>query len=88
MSYRHIKDDHMQARNERACDLCGLPITRGTTYVRRCGEFEGRFDIMSMHMGCEEVTRTWGITEWENRGSEAEFREEKARYYASKGGEK
>jgi hypothetical protein len=39
-------------------------------------------DVFRMHIACEMVTRNWGVNDWENPGSEEEFREEKARFFA------
>ncbi len=82
MSYQHIRDEHPTARKEHSCDLCGLAISVRTSHVKRTGSYDGRMDVFRMHIACEMVTRNWGVNEWENPGSEEEFREEKARFFA------
>lgn len=58
-------DRAIKSRTEHKCDLCGLRIRRGATYVYREG-VEGREHWrMRMHFVCEAATDKWSQIDWE-----------------------
>jgi hypothetical protein len=67
-------DRTIKARKEHRCDLCGLRIRKGATYVYREG-VEGRDHWrMRMHPSCEAATHDWDTEERECNTDPANFR--------------
>jgi hypothetical protein len=67
-------DRTIKARKEHRCDLCGLRIRRGATYVYREG-VEGREHWrLRMHPVCDDATADWDYQEWETNIDAADFR--------------
>jgi hypothetical protein len=83
MSYCHFRDETPKARKEHRCYLCGLPIAKGETFLRRTGSGDDGLDSVCMHIDCEVVTNTWDSDCWENH-DEHEFRDEKQAFYERK----
>jgi hypothetical protein len=67
-------DRTIRARKEHKCDLCGLRIRKGATYVYREG-VEGREHWrLRMHPVCDDATADWDPILWECLGDHADFR--------------
>lgn len=67
-------DRIVRARKQHRCDLCGLRIRRGATYVYREGVEDSKHWRMRMHPVCEDATHQWRMDEWETSCNPFDFR--------------
>ena len=69
-------DRIVEANKQHVCDLCGLRIRKGATYVLREGVFGSIHWRFRMHPVCKSKTASWHWTDWEEwrPGDEYEFR--------------
>src|SRR3990167_4234962 len=74
MSWHCFGDTRPKARKEHRCDLCGLDISTGTTYVARRGLADQGPITMHLHTACEALTHDWDEGDWESGWDEMEFR--------------
>ena len=67
-------DRTIKSRKEHRCDLCGLRIRRGATYVYREGVDGREHWRLRMHPVCDDVTSDWDPMLWEYLCDPADFR--------------
>lgn len=67
-------DRTIRARTDHRCDLCGLRIRRGATYVCREGVDGGDHWRLRMHPVCDDATRDWDEIAWECNLDAVDFR--------------
>ena len=67
-------DRIVKARKEHKCDLCGLRIRKGATYVYREGAEGGEHWRLRMHPVCEDATHDWDDINWEIAFDAIDFR--------------
>jgi hypothetical protein len=89
MSYAHLGDTMPKARKDHVCDLCELPILKGTIHMARRYVSDGVDDdcpghqTFRMHLDCEVASRAFDRYDWEEcRGDD--FLEFKAELEAQK----
>ena len=75
MSWTHFSDIHPRARKVHRCDLCGLKIRPGTTYLVRSGLRDGTVIVSRMHRDCEAASRDWTERDWECAPDGPSFRQ-------------
>jgi len=68
-------DRVIKARKQHKCDLCGLRIRKGATYVYREGVEGKEHWRLRMHPVCDNVTSRWDYVDWESMSDELDFRQ-------------